>query len=157
MCANVTREPALRDSAIRTVRRTVGVDLVGAVILVVRFAVRAGQIGRDLCTNTSTIADLKPGDLRSNFDDLADNLVSYTQRERNVLAPATGDRVNVRGADTASVYGDIDIVVLELLKGKLQRCQWLLLQDHTIQRTSWRLKLLQFLMSVMVKASVVSG
>jgi hypothetical protein len=45
--------------------------------------------------------------------------VSYAERERNILAPSTGDGVDVRGADTASINGDVDIVVLELFQGKL--------------------------------------
>ena len=59
------------------------------------------------------------GDLASDLDDAANDLVSYAERERNVLAPSTGGGVDVRGADTASINGDVDIVVLKLLQGKL--------------------------------------
>ena len=92
---------------------------VGAVVLLVGLAVVAGKIGANLSTGSHTVADLVLGDLASDLDDAANDLVSYAERERNVLAPSTGDGVDVRGADTASINGDVDIVVLKLLQGKL--------------------------------------
>jgi hypothetical protein len=55
----------------------------------------AGQIGTDLSTNTSAVADLDAGDLVSDFDDLSDDLVSYAERKRDILSPSTGDGVDI--------------------------------------------------------------
>ena len=101
---------------------TICVDLVGAVVLLVGLAVVAGQVGANLGTNTSAVANLDLCDLGADLDDLADDLVSYAERKRDVLSPSTGDGVNVRRADTASIDGNIDIVLLELLEGKLKSC-----------------------------------
>lgn len=115
---NVRRVTSLGDGAVG-VLGTVGIDLVGAVVLLVGLAVVAGKIGANLSTRSHTVADLVLGDLTSDLDDAANDLVSYAERKRNVLAPSTSDGVDVRGADTASINSDIDIVVLELLQGKL--------------------------------------
>ena len=115
---NVRRVTSLGDGAVG-VLSTVGIDLVGAVVLLVGLAVVAGKIGANLSTGSHTVANLVLGDLASDLDDAANDLVSYAERERNVLAPSTGDGVDVRGADTASINGDVDIVVLKLLQGKL--------------------------------------
>ena len=52
----------LSDSAI-SVLSTVCVDGVGAVVLLVGLALRAGKVGSNLGTNTSTVANLDLGDL----------------------------------------------------------------------------------------------
>lgn len=98
---------------------TVCVDLVGAVVLLVRLAVVASQVGANLSTNTSAVANLNLGDLGADLDDLADNLVSYAERKRNVLSPSASDGVDVGCADTAGIDGNVNIVLLELLEGKL--------------------------------------
>jgi hypothetical protein len=112
----------LRDSAV-SVLSTVCVDLVWAVVLLVRLAVVAGKIGADLSTNTSAVTNLNLGDLGADLDNLADDLVSYAERQRNVLSPSTSDGVDVGSADTASINGNVDIVFLELLERKLELCQ----------------------------------
>lgn len=109
---------SLSDSAVR-VLSTVRIDLVGAVVLLVGLALGAGKIGTDLGTRTDAVSDLVLGDLGSDLDDAANNLVSYTERKGDIIAPSTSDGVDVRSADTAGVNGDVDIVVLELLEGKL--------------------------------------
>jgi hypothetical protein len=118
MHTDVARVTSLCYSAVR-VLGTVGIDLVGAVVLLVVLALVASKIGTDLGTRTSAVANLDLGDLGSDLDDAANDLVSYAEGKRNVLSPSTSDGVDIRSADTTGIDGDIDIVVLELLKGKL--------------------------------------
>lgn len=122
MCADVAGVSTLRDSAV-SVLSTVCVDLVWAVVLLVRLAVVAGKIGTNLSTNTSAVTNLNLGDLGADLDNLADDLVSYAERQRNVFSPSTSDGVDVGSADTASINGNVDIVFLELLERKLELCQ----------------------------------
>jgi hypothetical protein len=86
----------------------------------VRFAVVACQVGTLLSTNTGAVANLELGDFRTNLDNLANDLVSYAERQRNVLSPSAGDRVDIGSANTARINGDIDIVILELLERQLK-------------------------------------
>lgn len=116
--SHMARVAALSDCAIG-VRCAVCVNSVGAVVLLVRLAVGASEVGTNLSTNTSTVADLEVLDLGADLDDLANDLVSYAERQRNVLAPSASDCVDVRSADTAGIDGDINIVFLEFLEGKL--------------------------------------
>jgi hypothetical protein len=51
----------------------------------VRLAVTAVEICANLSTNTGAVANLECGDLGSDLDDLANDLVSYAQRQGNVL------------------------------------------------------------------------
>ena len=74
---------------------TVCVDLVGAVVLLVVLALVAGEIGTDLSTNTGAVSDLDASDLVADLDYLADNLVSYAKRQRELLAPSSGDGVDI--------------------------------------------------------------
>jgi hypothetical protein len=87
---DVAGETSLRDGAVR-VGSTICVDHVGAVVLLVRLAVTAVEVGADLGTNTCAVANLECSDLGSDLDNLADNLVAYAQRQRNVLRPTTSD------------------------------------------------------------------
>jgi hypothetical protein len=109
--------------------RAVRVNRVGAVVLLVRFAVVAREVSTDLSTNASAIANLYVLNLGADSDDLADDLVAYTERKRDVLAPAAGNSVDVGGADTAGIDGDINIVLFELLEGKLRK----ILEAATVQ------------------------
>jgi hypothetical protein len=101
------------------VLRAVGVYRVGAVVLLVGFAVVAREIGTDLGTNTGAVADLDILNSRADLDDLANDLVAYAERERDILAPAASDGVDVGSADTAGVNGNVNIVLLELFERKL--------------------------------------
>lgn len=83
--------------------------------------------------------------------------MSYAERKRDVLSPSSGDGVDVGSADTTGINGNVDIVLLKLLEGKLIALSVLLAQQGTILLTSLRVKVDQFLMSVMANASVVSG
>jgi hypothetical protein len=101
---------------------TVCVDLVGAVVLLVVLALVAGKIGANLSTDTSAVSNLDAGDLVTDLDNLADNLVSYAERKRKLLSPSSGNGVDVRSADTAGVNSNVDIVLLEFLERKLIKC-----------------------------------
>jgi hypothetical protein len=61
----------------------------------------------ELCTNlranTSAVSNLDLGDFGSDFDDLANDLMSYAEGKGNVLSPSTGDGVNIRSANTTGV------------------------------------------------------
>jgi len=46
--------------------------------------------------------------------------VAYAEREREVVAPAAVDGVDVGSADTARINGNVNIGLLELLEGKLR-------------------------------------
>ena len=61
----------------------------GAVVFVVRLAVLALQAGPDLSTNANAVSDLNGGDLVTDLDCLADDLMSYAERESGYLAPST--------------------------------------------------------------------
>jgi hypothetical protein len=100
---------------------TVCVDLVGAVVLHVVLAVVACEIGTDLSSNTNAVSNLDLGDLAANLDGLADDLVSNAERKGNIFSPSSGYGVDIRGADTASINGDVNIIILELLERKLGR------------------------------------
>ena len=115
---NVRRVASLCDSTVR-VFSTVGVDLVRAVVFLVVLALVASKICANLGTRTSTVTDLDLGDLGPDLDNTTNNLVPYAERKRDVLSPSTGDSMDIRSADTASINGNIDIVILELLERKL--------------------------------------
>ena len=91
---NVRRVTSLGDSAVR-VLSAVSIDLVRAVVLLVGLALVAGKIGADLGTRSNTVANLVLGDLGSDLDDAANDLVSYAQGKGNVVSPSTGDGVDV--------------------------------------------------------------
>jgi hypothetical protein len=102
---------------------TICVDLVGAVVLLVGLAVVASQVGANLRANTNTVADLHLGDLGANLDNLANDLVSYAEGQRDILSPSSSDGVDVGSADTAGINGNVDIIILELLERKLETGQ----------------------------------
>lgn len=89
----MTRISTLGDDTVG-VRSTVGVDLVGAVVLLVRLAVVASEIGADLSTDTDAVADLDVLDLASDLDGTTDDFVAYAEGEGS-LAPSTSDGVDV--------------------------------------------------------------
>jgi hypothetical protein len=64
-------------------------------VLLVVLALVASQVGTNLSSNTSTVANLDAGDLVADLDNLSDNLVSYAERKRNLLSPSTGDGVDI--------------------------------------------------------------
>lgn len=131
--------------------------MVRAVVLLIGLTLVASKIGTDLSTNTSTVANLDVLDLAADLDDLADDFVAYAERKRDVLSPSSGDGVNVTGADATSIDRNVDIVLLEFLERKLLRVRQRFVAWKMIHLTSLRVKVLQFLMSVIANASVVSG
>jgi hypothetical protein len=119
----MARVSTLCDCAV-VVLSTVCVDLVGAVVFLVVLALVTSKVGADLCTNTSAVSNLDAGDLVADLDDLANDLVSYAERQRELLSPSSSDGVDIGCADTTGVNGNVDIVLLELLKGKLGKSQY---------------------------------
>lgn len=86
---------ALGDAAVNGEWGTVGIDHVGAVVLVVALAVVAGQVGADLGADANTIANLDAGGAAiADLEDLADDLVADAERERGI-APPTSDGVHI--------------------------------------------------------------
>jgi len=147
VCTDVRGVTTLRDGAIR-VGCTVGVDGVGAVVLLVSLAVVAGQVGTNLSANTdwivvsmvclqielwterTSVADLAVRDLVADLDDLANDLVANAKREGSVT-PTSSDGVKIGSADTTSLNGNVDIVLLELLELELA-----LLEVRPVRRMS---------------------
>lgn len=103
---------ALSDVASVHVLLTPGINLVSAVGLVVVLALLALQAAVDLSTNTDALANLGEGNLGTNTDDLADDLVADSEGVRAVT-PIAVDLVHVAGADTAAFNLDIDILLVE--------------------------------------------
>jgi hypothetical protein len=156
MSTDVTGVTTLSHGAIRMFC-AICVDLVGTVVLLIRFTYVARQIGTNLGTHTGAVANLYVLDLGTDFDDLANDLVTYAKWKRDILAPAASNCVDVRGTDTAGIDGDINIVLLELLERKLKSLSATASQWTWNKLTSLRVNSLHFLMSVTAKASVVSG
>jgi len=118
MRADMTRVATLSDRAI-LIRCAVRVDRVRAVVLLVRLAVVAGQVGLDLGAYTDAVADFDGRDIFADLDGLADDLVADAEWQRDIFAPAAGDGVDVGGADSAGVNGDVDVAVFEGLELEL--------------------------------------
>lgn len=114
----MARVTTLCDGAI-LVRSAVCIDGIRAVVLLVRFAVVAREIGTNLGSNASAIADLEILDLGTDFDDLADDFVAYAERKRDLFSPAAGDGVNVGRANTTCVDGNVDIIIFKLFQREL--------------------------------------
>ena len=66
----------------------------------------------------TSVANLAVGHLAADLDDLANDLVANAKRKRSV-APASSDGVNVGSANTASLNGNVDVVLLKLLELEL--------------------------------------
>jgi hypothetical protein len=66
----------------------------------------------------TSVADLAVSDLVTNLDDLANDLVANAKREGSVT-PASVNGVKIGSANTASLNGNVDIVLFELLELEL--------------------------------------
>ena len=84
--------------------------MVRAIVLVIALALRALQAGPDLSANANAVALLDGLDLGPDLDSLANNLMSYADRQRGT-PPAAVDGVYITTADAAALNLDIDIVV----------------------------------------------
>lgn len=96
-------------------------DLVRAVVLIIAFALRALQAGPDLGANTDTVSDLDGGTTGTDLDGLADDFVTHADGG-GCVAPAAGDGVDIRSADTATLYLDIHVIFAESLGLELRCC-----------------------------------
>lgn len=97
----------------------IGVDGVGAVVLLVGLAVVAGQVGLDLRSHADAVADLDRLHVLADLDGFTDDFVTNAEGHGG-LAPAAADGVNVRRADTTSVDGNVNVAVFEGLEGELE-------------------------------------
>lgn len=94
MRAHMARVTSLRNRAIG-VLGAIGIDRVGAVVFLVGLAVVAGEVSADLGADADAVADLQVLDLGAGLYDFTDDLVTHAEGERDVLAPAAGDGVDV--------------------------------------------------------------
>jgi hypothetical protein len=69
-------------------------------------------------TVRTSVADLAVSDLVTDLDDLANNFVSNTKRERSVT-PTSSDGVKIGSANTTSLNGNVDIMLFKLLELEL--------------------------------------
>lgn len=95
-----------------------GVHLLGAVRLVVVLALAALEARPRLGADADALAGLDQGDLGADAQGLADDLVADGQGEV-LVAPASGDRVDVAAADAARLDLDLYIIVAKGLHVKL--------------------------------------
>ena len=114
----------------------IGVDSLGAVVLLVGLAVVAGQVCTDLGTDTDTISDpcnvisildsvntsfvgsLDGLDVLADLDGAANDFVTNAERKGD-LAPAASDGVDIGSADTTGVNGNVNVAVLKRLELEL--------------------------------------
>jgi hypothetical protein len=90
-----------------------------AVVLVIALALLALQARPDLSSNTHAVSDLDAGDLVTDLDSVANDLVANADRKRN-FAPAPVDGVDIGGTHAAALDLDIDIVGAKLLDFELR-------------------------------------
>ncbi len=86
----------------------------GTVVLVVALALFALQARPDLGSNTDAVSVFAAGHLVASFDDMANDLVTDTDGQRN-FTPASVDAVDVRAANAAALDLNVKIVGAELL------------------------------------------
>jgi len=166
MSADMAGVTTLRDGTV-WVWGGICVDPVGAVVLLLCLAVTAGKVCSDLSTDTDAVADFDALYCWADLDSTAYDLVANTERQWDVLAPATCDGVDIGSADTAGVNGNVDIMVFKRLELELEGdwCKYgstaitqkFQMLNCSLGHTSCFLKLLQFLISVTTKPSAVSG
>ena len=74
--------------------RTVGINLIWAIVLLIRFAVVASEIGADLCSNTHAVANFHSLHTVADLDGLADDLVTDTDGDW-AFAPTSVDSMDI--------------------------------------------------------------
>jgi len=84
------------------VERGLRTNLMRAVVLVITLEHLALETSPDLSTDADTVPNFDGSDLGTDFDGLADYLVTNTERERR-LSPTAGDGVNIGSTDTACI------------------------------------------------------
>ena len=93
----------------------VGVDAVGAVVLVAVFAGTAGEAAAAHGANADGVADFDALDAVADVGRGADDLVANDEGELGI-APALGEGVDVGAADAAVGDGELDVVWFERLR-----------------------------------------
>ena len=94
-----------------------------AVVLVVLLADVTLQAGLNLSSHANTVSDLDGLDLVADLDRMANDFVTDAKGER-AATPTSADGVDVTGANTASLNGNVDVVVLEWLWLELRKVRW---------------------------------
>jgi len=118
VCANVRGISSLGNGSI-WIRRAIGIDGVGAIVLLISLAVLACQIGTNLRANTNPVSDLNILDGLSDLDRLANDFVADTDRQWD-FTPTSSYGVDIRSAHTTGINGNVDVVVFEGLEFELQ-------------------------------------
>lgn len=90
-----------------------------AVVLIVGLAELALQAGLDLSADTNTVSNLDGRHLVTDFDRLANDLMTDANGER-AIAPTASDGMNIRAANPAALDFDVDITVFELFRFELE-------------------------------------
>ncbi len=99
MSADVACVTSLRNCSI-FVWCSVGIDLIGAVVLLIGLAVFTCEICLNLCTNTDPVSDFDGLHIFADFDRLTNYFMTNAQWQWN-FSPTTSDGVNIGTADTA--------------------------------------------------------
>jgi len=89
-------------------------------ILLVCLADIACQIRADLCANAHAVTNFDSLNFAARLDHSANDLVTNTKRHWG-LTPSARDCVDIATTDSASVNGDIDVILLEGLQLELER------------------------------------
>ena len=79
----------------------------------------SGSVGIEVVDDTNAVSNLDILDLGADFDGLSNDFVSYAKWEWNIGAPSSTDLVNIGSANAASIYGNVDVMLLEFLEGYL--------------------------------------
>ena len=117
MRAHVAGISTLRNGAV-LVWRTVGVDRLRTIVLIISITLVAGKIGFDLGTDTNAVADLDSRHVLANFDCRSNDFVANAERKWH-FAPAASDRVDIATANTARLNGNVNVAILKLLQLEL--------------------------------------
>ena len=104
------RVSSLSDVPCVKILGTVRIDLLCAVRLVVVLALSALEAAPDLGAHANALAGLGERHLGAHTEDLANNLMTYSEGAMAV-APIAADGMHIAGANAAAVDLDIHIVV----------------------------------------------
>lgn len=95
---------------------------VGAIILLICFAELALQTRLDLSTDANTVSNFHSRDLITDFNSLANDLVTDADWEWAV-SPTASNGVDIGSANTAALNLNVNVTVFEWLWLKLWLCQ----------------------------------
>jgi hypothetical protein len=99
------------------IRGTIGVYLMGAVVLIVTLAIFAFETSPDLCADANSVANLDGLDILSHFHSATDYFVANSERSW-VVAPSI-ELMYIRATDATGLDSDINVGGLEDFGGEL--------------------------------------